>query len=179
MIITLCGSARFEPWFHIWNRALGLAGHCVFGLSSYPSEHGGNKDWYTPRDKVVLDAVHRDKIAASDAVLILNAFAYIGESTLSEVNFAIGAKRDVYMLESWGKGCGVGRNHFDTLRCAAKALGVSGARSPIEATVGPYLFPFDLFGDGGEQRTRLVALVRDEEERVIARLAAAAETSNA
>jgi hypothetical protein len=29
MIITLCGSSRFEPWFHAWNQALSLSGHVV------------------------------------------------------------------------------------------------------------------------------------------------------
>lgn len=41
MIITLCGSSRFEAWFHMWNQALGLAGRCAFGLSSYP--YGENR----------------------------------------------------------------------------------------------------------------------------------------
>ncbi len=111
MIITLCGSARFEPWFHMWNRALGLAGHCVFGLSSYPSQNEGDKDWYTPEQKEVLDKVHFDKIKASDAILVLNCFAYIGESTLRELEYAKHLGRRVYMLESWGEGYGISINH--------------------------------------------------------------------
>lgn len=172
MIITLCGSARFEPWFHLWNMALGLAGHSVFGLSSYPSAHDGLKNWYTPEDKIVLDRVHRDKILASDAVLILNAFAYLGESTLSELDHAQRCGKKIYMLESWGKGCGVGINHFESRIRAAMRLGVWGTRSPREVTVGPYLYPFDLLGPAGERRTRLVALVHGETDRIIESLSA-------
>ena len=62
MIITLCGSARFEAWYHMWNEALSLAGHRVFGLASYPSMHEGEKSWYTPEQKVTLDMVHKQKI---------------------------------------------------------------------------------------------------------------------
>lgn len=171
MIVTLCGSARFEGWFHLWNRVLSLAGHSVFGLSSYPSQNSGIKDWYTPEDKAVLDDVHKNKIAASDAILVLNAFAYIGESTLSEIEYAHKISRRephvrIYMLESWGRGCGVGNNHSELYRGAAAGLGVAGARSPIEATVGPYLFPMDMFGPGGPKRSRLVEMVKNEEERL-------------
>lgn len=174
MIVTLCGSARFEGWFHLWNRVLSLAGHSVFGLSSYPSQNSGIKDWYTPEDKTVLDDVHKNKIAASDAILVLNVFAYIGESTLSEIEHAHKISRRephvtrprIYMLQSWGKGCGVGNNHSELYRGAAEGLGVAGARSPIEATVGPYLFPMNMFGPGGPKRSRLVEMVRNEEERL-------------
>lgn len=168
MIVTLCGSARFEPWFHLWNRALSLAGHAVFGLSSYPSQNEGVKEWYTPEDKVVLDKVHKDKISASDAVLILNPFAYLGESTLSELAWAKDQKKKIYTLESWGEGCGIGHNHNQTVQQAARDFGVWGARSPVDTIQdrGYYLYPFDLFGEAGAHRSRLVALVLAEQEAI-------------
>lgn len=55
MIITLCGSARFEQDFHEWNERLTLAGHCVFSLAVFPSIKGGEKNWYTDEVKQTLD----------------------------------------------------------------------------------------------------------------------------
>lgn len=84
MIITLCGSSRFEPWFRLWNEALGLAGHPSFGLCAWPSRKS-RREWYTAEQKTTLDRVHLTKIERSDAILVLNVFAYMGESTLSEL----------------------------------------------------------------------------------------------
>lgn len=99
MIITLCGSTRFEPYFHMWNEALSLAGHVVFGLASYPSTHGGNKNWYTADEKRILDEVHFKKIEASWAILILNIDGYIGESTRNEIGHARHLEKSVYSVE--------------------------------------------------------------------------------
>jgi hypothetical protein len=62
LVITLCGSNRFEEYFKAWNKALSLAGHCVFTTSTYPSFENGVKDWHTPAEKDTLDAVHLRKI---------------------------------------------------------------------------------------------------------------------
>jgi hypothetical protein len=47
MIITLCGSARFEETFKQVNEDLSLNGHIVLSLAVYPSDHENNK---APRD---------------------------------------------------------------------------------------------------------------------------------
>ena len=85
MIVTLIGSTRFEPFFHVWNEVLGLAGHPVFSLSCLPSR--GFQP--TADEKIVLDQVHKQKIERSDAVLLLNVFGYIGASTMSEIKHAV------------------------------------------------------------------------------------------
>lgn len=104
MIITLCGSARFEDEFKQWNRFLTLNGHVVFSLSVYPSDMGG-KTWYTPAQKVVLDMVHIEKIRASKAAFFITqkispqmdqAQAYIGESTSRELAFALEQDKRVF-----------------------------------------------------------------------------------
>jgi hypothetical protein len=145
MIITLCGSARFEPLFHGWMEALTLSGHAVFGLGAYPSWKDGDKDWYTPEQKAVLDEVHLAKIEASDAIVVLNHDAYIGESTLNEIEHAraLWAKdrsteplrTRIFALESWGKGNGVGPTHNDEARARKARWGIpEDARSPIDTT---------------------------------------------
>lgn len=124
MIITLIGSARFEPWFKIWNEALSLAGHSVFTLSVYPSDKKGVREWYTEEDKEMLDAVHREKIRHSHAVVLINKFAYIGESTLREVEYARWHEVPVHPLESWGVGHGINNSHFKVVRDQAREYGV-------------------------------------------------------
>lgn len=54
MIITLCGSNRFEELFKKWNIALTYAGHTVFTLTAYASDMGG-KVWYSDEEKKLLD----------------------------------------------------------------------------------------------------------------------------
>lgn len=156
MIITLCGSARFEAWFHMWNEALSLAGHAVFGLASYPSAHKGEKDWYNEEEKVALDDAHIDKIDVSQAVLILNVFAYMGESTLREYKYARKEQKKIYFLEAWGEGNGIGENHLQNVQDAAARFGCLGRGSPISMCI-PHSYPYDLLGDGGPARSRIVS----------------------
>jgi hypothetical protein len=101
MIITLCGSARFEPLFKAWNEILTLRGHTVFDLAVYPSEKAGTKLWYTDADKRALDIAHKRKINASEGILVLNHAGYVGQSTLSEIEFAQITEKPVYYLEQW------------------------------------------------------------------------------
>jgi hypothetical protein len=113
VIITLCGSARFESQFHSWNERLTLAGHTVFGLTSYPSVHGGKKDWYTEEQKKLLGAAHLRKIDASDVVLVLNVDGYVGDSTEREIRHAVANNKRVYVLTTSGV---YGSDALDRLR---------------------------------------------------------------
>jgi hypothetical protein len=106
MIITLCGSARFESHFHLWNKLLTLGGHTVFSLAAYPSIESG-KDWYDESTKKLLDAAHFRKIDASEGILVLNRLAYIGDSTLREIMYARRTGKTLYFLESWGQNIGI------------------------------------------------------------------------
>lgn len=99
MIITLCGSARFEDKFHIWNEALTLSGHTVFSLAIFPSTKGGRKDWYDEHQKMLLDAAHLDKIEKSNAIVVLNHEGYIGDSTRREIIWASRKDKRLYALQ--------------------------------------------------------------------------------
>lgn len=88
MIITLCGSLKFENEFKKWDERLTFAGHTVFTVTSYPSDHQGNKEWYTTEQKQHLDLAHKRKIMASDGILVIDIDGYIGESTASEISYA-------------------------------------------------------------------------------------------
>lgn len=95
MILTLCGSARFEPYWHEANKQLGLAGHICFGLMTYPSIEG-SKSWYTEDQKWTLDLAHLAKIEESDGVVMLNIDGYLGESSLRELQWARMRNRAVF-----------------------------------------------------------------------------------
>ena len=157
MIITLCGSARFEKWFHVWNEVLTLSGHTVFGLSVYPSLKKGQKNWYTDAEKKILDKAHFQKIDASDAILVLNKFAYVGESTLREIEYAQKTGKKVYVVESWGKGYGVCSNHIKSYQDEAKKYQCFGVPSPIDLCYAPAVnCCWDLLPRAGSFRTKLV-----------------------
>lgn len=102
MIITLCGSAKFEDEWVQWNKDLTLAGHIVLGLSVYPSQMNGDKDWYTEEQKIMLDVMHRRKIDISDAIVVLNKDNYTGESTVREIAWAEMHGKDIYRIVPFG-----------------------------------------------------------------------------
>lgn len=155
MIVTLCGSARFEPWFHAWNEALTLAGHAVFSLVGFPSQHGGKKEWYTPEQKAAFDLAYREKIRASEAVVFLNVFAYMGKSTLGELAFARALDKKCCFLESWGEGIGLGHG---SERRGRDVYHVSEAYvSPVATTSFPS--PYDLLPPPGVVRQNIVTML--------------------
>lgn len=167
MIITLCGSARFERLFKAWNRGLTMAGHTVFSLTAYPSDHG-RKDWYSEEEKASLDGAHLRKIDASDAIFVINQYAYIGESTLREVQHAQQRGKAIYMLESWGKGLGICDMHTDACQSDVESLGLRlPTSSPIDTTTrSGFREPWscDLLGPAGVVRGRIVEIVRGAEK---------------
>lgn len=87
MKLTLCGSLRFEPYWHEANKQLGLAGHICYSVMTFPSIEG-DKTWYTPEQKWILDLAHFAKIEESDGVVMLNIDGYLGESSLRELTWA-------------------------------------------------------------------------------------------
>ncbi len=95
MILTLCGSARFERHWHEANKQLGLSGHICFSLMTFPSIEG-NKTWYTPTQKQTLDLAHLAKIESSHGVVMLNIDRYLGESSLRELEWARMRHKTVY-----------------------------------------------------------------------------------
>lgn len=98
MILTLCGSARFEPYWHEANKQLGLAGHICFSLMTFPSIEGSH-EWYSAEQKQMLDLAHLSKIQASDGVVMLNIEDYLGESSTRELIWARMQKKKVFWTE--------------------------------------------------------------------------------
>lgn len=98
MILTLCGSAKYEPLWHEVNKQLGLAGHLCFTLMTWPSVEGA-KTWYTDEEKTLLDLMHLAKIDASDGAVMLNVDDYLGESSSRELAWARYKNKAIFWLE--------------------------------------------------------------------------------
>jgi hypothetical protein len=82
MVVTLCGSRKFEKMYDACNYQLSLEGIIILSV-------GGFRPQEMPLwRKVVVDKLHFDKIKMSDAVLIINVDGYIGESTKNEIAYA-------------------------------------------------------------------------------------------
>lgn len=157
MKITLCGSARFEEYFKFWNEMLSLYGHTVYTLSVYPSQKENGKNWYSEEEKKTLDLVHLDKISNSEAILVLNPFAYIGESALKEIQFANSQGKQIFFLESWGQGNGiVSHMHSKRIVSLAKWFGVPvNFGSPIDTHKDSQITSPLLLGGASDIRSKI------------------------
>lgn len=105
-IIVLCGSTRFYTWFQRANYELTMQGHIVLSVGFYPhasdeAGHGEGVGHDSP-EKIMLDELHKRKIDLADRVLVLNVGGYIGDSTRSEIEYAIDHNVPVEYLEDHG-----------------------------------------------------------------------------
>lgn len=84
MIITICGSLKFQQEMITIAQKMTFLGHCVitpiFQTSKNPN--------YTEEQIQNLKNAHLKKIDISDAILVVNVNNYIGESTLLEIEYA-------------------------------------------------------------------------------------------
>ena len=94
-IITLCGSIRFKEEFLKVQERLTLEGNIVFT----PNFFYNFKGEMSIEMKRMLDEMHRQKIDLSDEIYVINVNGYIGESTKSEIEYAISNGKKVKYLE--------------------------------------------------------------------------------
>ena len=95
-VITLCGSTRFKEDFERVNRELTLAGNIVISVGCF----GHSGDAFTDEEKVMLDDIHKRKIDMADAIYVINKNGYIGESTKSEIKYALEHNKQVMLMEA-------------------------------------------------------------------------------
>ena len=94
-VITLCGSTRFKEDFERVNRELTLLGNIVISVGCF----GHSGDTFSEEQKVMLDDIHKRKIDMSDAIYVINKNGYIGDSTRSEIKYAIAHGKQVILME--------------------------------------------------------------------------------
>ena len=103
-VITLCGSTRFKKKFMEAQKILTLMGNIVISVGLF--EHSGDSEVWENMDertltktKEMLDDMHKRKIDMSDEIFVINVGGYIGDSTRSEIDYAIEHGKRVRYLE--------------------------------------------------------------------------------
>ena len=102
-VVCLCGSTRFKEAFDDANYRETMSGKIVLSVGFFMyatgNRHGENIGC-TPEQKTALDELHKRKIDLADEVLILNVGGYIGDSTRSELLYAMKHGKDIRYLEA-------------------------------------------------------------------------------
>lgn len=104
-IVTLCGSTKFKKEFLEVQKKLTLLGYIVISVGLF-GHSGDNEVWENmdegtlTKTKSMLDDMHKRKIDLSDMIYVINVGGYIGESTRSEIEYAICTGKEVRYLES-------------------------------------------------------------------------------
>ena len=96
-VVTLCGSTRFKDQFIEAQKRLTLEGNIVISVGLFG--HSGDDEVWTEGTKEMLDKMHKRKIDMADAIYVINVGGYIGESTRSEIAYAIRNGKEVRYLE--------------------------------------------------------------------------------
>jgi cell division protein FtsB len=96
-VVCLCGSTKFKAEFEEAERTETRAGRIVLTVGFF-----GHADGlvFTPEQKAALDELHKRKIDLADEVLVLNVGGYIGNSTRSEIDYAVQRGKVVRYLEA-------------------------------------------------------------------------------
>ena len=61
--------------------------------------HAGDGEVWSEGVKAMLDDMHKRKIDMADEIFVINAGGYIGESTRSEIEYALKTGKEVRYLE--------------------------------------------------------------------------------
>ena len=101
-IVCLCGSTRFKDAFDEADYQETMAGRIVLSVGFFMHASGnrhGEDIGATPRQKIALDESHKRKIDLADEIFVLNVGRYVGESTRSEIEYALKRGKLVRWLE--------------------------------------------------------------------------------
>jgi hypothetical protein len=103
-VVTLCGSTRFKDEFMKVQKRLTLEGNIVISVGLFG--HSGDSEVWENMDegtltktKEMLDDMHKRMIDMADEIFVINVGGYIGDSTRSEIDYAIEHGKRVRYLE--------------------------------------------------------------------------------
>ena len=103
-IVCLCGSTRFTRQMLVKQWELTKQGVIVVTWCALPDDylkdgqetaHIGDQEGV----KQAIDELHKRKIDLADEVYVLNVGGYVGESTRSEINYALAHNKPVEYFE--------------------------------------------------------------------------------
>lgn len=96
-VITLCGSTKFKKEFEKVQKQLTLKGYIVISVGLFG--HCGDKEAFEGLNKKMLDDLHKRKIDLSDEIFVINKNGYIGDSTKSEIDYALKTGKKIRYME--------------------------------------------------------------------------------
>ena len=96
-IITLCGSTKFKDDFIKEQKRLTLEGNIIISVGLFG--HSGDGEPFNSKTKEMLNDMHKRKIDLADEIFVINKNGYIGESTKSEIEYAIKTNKKVNYME--------------------------------------------------------------------------------
>ena len=95
-IITLCGSTKFKKEFEEINKKLTLEGNIVLSLGVF--SHTDGEQLSDEQIKMLKD-IHKQKIAMSDEIFVINKNSYIGNGLKEEIEYAKQLNKGISYLE--------------------------------------------------------------------------------
>jgi len=99
-IVCLCGSTRFVDIYNEYRKIFTLKGYIVLSIEIVTTQSQKDDPQFSNTElKKMLDELHKRKIDLADEVFIINKGGYIGESTLSEINYALQHQKPISYLE--------------------------------------------------------------------------------
>lgn len=111
LVVCFCGSVRFSEQMLVTAWEYAKAGIIVLGwcvlpdsyFAAFPESRGDDEAGVHAAEKEgvkeVLDELHKRKIDLADQVLVINIGGYVGDSTKSEIRYAIDHGKPVRWLE--------------------------------------------------------------------------------
>jgi hypothetical protein len=94
-VITLCGSTKFKDEFLGINKWLTLQGNVVISVGLFGQV---DHEPILPEEKILLDEVHKAKIDLANEIFVVDVKGYIGNSTKSEIEYAMIKKKKIRYL---------------------------------------------------------------------------------
>ena len=114
-IITLCGSTKFKDQYDQINALLTIGGNiilsCGFFLHSVKPNLSASE---IEQIKTEADALHKDKIFISDEIFAIDMLGYIGDSTRSEIEYAMSINKPVRFYSREYQNCENGNQMFSS-----------------------------------------------------------------
>lgn len=95
-VITLCGSTKFKKEFEEINKKLTLEGNIVLSLGVF--SHTDGEQLSDEQIKMLKD-IHKQKIAMSDEIFVINKNSYIGNGLKEEIEYAKQLNKGISYLE--------------------------------------------------------------------------------
>lgn len=96
-VVCLCGSTKFKQEYLETQFKETMEGNIVLSVGWF-SHADGHVYKPTDQEKIDLDELHKRKIDLADEIMVINVNGYVGDSTKSEIEYAIMSGKPIRYL---------------------------------------------------------------------------------